>query len=313
MEVTMFYIRLLFNLFLLLTAQSQNSSNVQKAGRASLHINPNRLQFFEYESLSLSCVGSQGPTEWRVMKKLPSNSSQWETSTGLMYIKPAFASHSGEYFCENEEGERSRTVNVSVTAGEVILDISTLPVMVGETLILPCRKQGTSSKLPADFFKNGNLIKTEYTGEMTIYNISMFDEGFYKCSISGPQGESPESWLAVTGTTTQNDQETFPNPLHPGSIQFSNVLSVIFTVLSVVVLLLAVGLLQHYKHRVSCFSSEPPTPESDPTYEQVGFAVPQTAVYAKVKKQKKKTGCGDENVDDPNNVMYTTVTNDCLE
>ncbi|XP_033182414.1 low affinity immunoglobulin gamma Fc region receptor II-like [Anabas testudineus] len=210
MEVTVFYIRLLFNLFLLLTAQGQNSSDVQKAGRASIHINPNRLQFFEYESISLSCVRSHGPTEWRVMKKLSSNSPQWETSTGLMDIKPAFVSHSGEYFCENEEGERSNTVNISVTAGDVILESPTLPVMEGETVTLTCRKLRTSSKLPADFYKNGNLINTGYTGEMTIHNVSMSDEGFYKCSILGSQCKSPESWLAVTDGSVILESPVFP-------------------------------------------------------------------------------------------------------
>ncbi|XP_033182411.1 low affinity immunoglobulin gamma Fc region receptor II-like [Anabas testudineus] len=199
MEGTMFYIRLLLNLLLLLTAQGQKRPDVQEAGRASLQINPNRLQFFEYESLSLSCVGSHGPTEWSVMKRNPSNSPQWETSTGLMEIKAAFVLHNGEYFCENEEGEKSRTVNITVIAGDVILESPALPVMEGENVTLTCRKLRTSSKLPADFYKNGNFIKTEYTGEMTIHNISMSDEGFYKCSISGSQGESPQSWLPVTG------------------------------------------------------------------------------------------------------------------
>lgn len=71
--------------------------------------------------------------------------------------------------------------------------------MEGGNVTLSCLKLGTSSKLPADFYKNGNLIKIGYEGEMTIHNIAMSDEGFYKCSISGSQGESPESWLEVTG------------------------------------------------------------------------------------------------------------------
>ncbi|XP_033182409.1 low affinity immunoglobulin gamma Fc region receptor III-like [Anabas testudineus] len=189
----------LFNLFLVLTAQGQNSSNELNKGRASLYINPNRLQFFDYESILLSCVSSRGPTEWRVMKNLSSNSLHWERSTGLMYIKPTLVSHSGEYFCENEEGKRSNTVNITVTAGDVILESPAQPVMIGQILTLRCKKRGTSSNLPADFYKNDNLIKTEYTGQLTIHNISMTDGGFYKCSISGPQGESPESWLDVTG------------------------------------------------------------------------------------------------------------------
>ncbi|XP_033182413.1 high affinity immunoglobulin gamma Fc receptor I-like [Anabas testudineus] len=198
MEVTGFCIRLLLNVCLLLSVQGQSITYALEAVRSSLHINPNRLQFFEYESLSLSCVGSHGPTEWRVMKKNPSNSPQWETSTGLIDIKAAFVLHSGEYFCENEEGERSNTVNIIVTAGDVILESPALPVTEGENVTLTCRKLRTSSKLPADFFKNGNLINTGYTGEVTIHNVSMSDEGFYKCSISGFQAESPESWLAVT-------------------------------------------------------------------------------------------------------------------
>ncbi|XP_033182412.1 low affinity immunoglobulin gamma Fc region receptor II-like [Anabas testudineus] len=236
MEVTVFYIRLLLNLFLLLTAQGQNRFHVQEAGRASLHISPYRLQFFEYESISLSCVGSHGPTEWRVMKKLPSNSPQWETSTGLMYIKPAFVSHSGEYFCENEEGERSNTVNITVTTGDVIMESPALPVMEGETVTLTCRKLRTSFKLPADFYKSGNLIKTEYTGEVTIHNISMSDEGFYRCSISGSQAESPESWLAVTVHTTTDVPSDH-------SCHTYLILRTVFTIVMVALLLLLGGLL----------------------------------------------------------------------
>uniref|UniRef100_A0A3Q1IDV0 Ig-like domain-containing protein n=1 Tax=Anabas testudineus TaxID=64144 RepID=A0A3Q1IDV0_ANATE len=93
------------------------------------------------------------------------------------------------------------------SAGDVILESPALPVMEGKTLTLTCRKQGTSSKFPADFYKNGNLINTGYTGEMTIHNISMSDEGFYKCSISGFQAESPESWLPVTGETCERKKK----------------------------------------------------------------------------------------------------------
>jgi hypothetical protein len=38
---------------------------------------------------------------------------------------------------------------------------------------------------------------TNTTGEMTIPAVSKSDEGLYKCN--NPKGESPESWMTVTG------------------------------------------------------------------------------------------------------------------
>ena len=55
-----------------------------------------------------------------------------------------------------------------------------------------------SSDLPADFYKDGSLIRTQPTGQMTIHSVSVSDEGFYKCNISD-LGESPESWMGVRG------------------------------------------------------------------------------------------------------------------
>uniref|UniRef100_A0A8P4GCW4 Ig-like domain-containing protein n=1 Tax=Dicentrarchus labrax TaxID=13489 RepID=A0A8P4GCW4_DICLA len=212
----------------MLTAQGQNSYSAQETGELSLfcmninnlmrgrclsfmfiflsitdahfpYIDPNRLQFFEYESFSVNCAGFHDPTEWRVMRKVSSNASPQEVSTGYLNIKPAFVSHSGEYWCENRDGERSNAVNISVTAGSVILDIPALPVMEQETVTLCCRKKASSNH-PADFYKDGRFNRTVYKGKLTIHNVSKSDEGLYKCKISGA-GESAESWLSVRGET----------------------------------------------------------------------------------------------------------------
>ncbi|XP_026180939.1 low affinity immunoglobulin gamma Fc region receptor II-a-like isoform X1 [Mastacembelus armatus] len=189
------------NMLLLLPAQCQSSPSAQGADAAYPRIEPDRLQFFEYESVSLNCSGFPGPAGWRVMRKQTnSGSSQWENSTRWLLLKPAFVSHSGEYWCESGEGERSRSVNISVTAADVILESPALPVMGGQTVTLRCRKWGHSN-LPADFYKDGHLTGTGYDGEMIIESVSKSDEGFYKCSISGAAGASAESWLAVTGQT----------------------------------------------------------------------------------------------------------------
>ncbi|KAK2810868.1 hypothetical protein Q5P01_000342 [Channa striata] len=197
MEVTVLCIRLLLNLFLLLIAGGKRSYSAQEVGDVFLRIDPNKLQFFEYESISLRCVGSHGPSEWRVMKNFPSNSIRWATSAGFLNITPALVSHSGEYVCENKAGERSNAINITITAGDVILESPALPVREGENVTLRCRKRSFPN-LPSDFYKDGKLFNTGYLGEVIIDKVSKSDEGLYKCRISSSQGESAENWLTVT-------------------------------------------------------------------------------------------------------------------
>ena len=104
-------LKLLFHIL----SMDGNLSLISLTDAAFLHIDPNRLQFFEYDLISFNCVGFHGPAEWRVMTKVPSKTAQYETSTGSVKIKPAFVSHSGAYWCENRNGERTDSVNITVT------------------------------------------------------------------------------------------------------------------------------------------------------------------------------------------------------
>ena len=79
----------------------------------------------------------------------------------------------------------------------MILESPALPVTEGDSVTLRCRYQGTPSDLTADFYKDGSLVRTETTGEMTIPAVSRSDEGLYKCSNS--EGESPERLMTLTG------------------------------------------------------------------------------------------------------------------
>ncbi|XP_039458262.1 low affinity immunoglobulin gamma Fc region receptor II-like isoform X2 [Oreochromis aureus] len=105
--------------------------------------------------------------------------------------------NNGEYWYEPEAGRRSNIINLSVTAGPVILESPAVPLLMEETVTLSCRMKNPSTNFKADFYKNGRLIHRSFTGNMTIHRIFKSDEGFYKCKISGV-GESPESWLKVT-------------------------------------------------------------------------------------------------------------------
>ncbi|XP_045567701.1 low affinity immunoglobulin gamma Fc region receptor II-a isoform X2 [Salmo salar] len=170
-------------------------------GGASLSVSPDRSQFFKYESVSLSCEVQGNSAGWRVVRNTSrGNFSECNTDWGKQLASSCnvslIPSYSGVYWCESGSGEHSNAVNITVPAGAVILESPALPVTEGDSVTLRCRYQGTPSNLTADFYRDGSLIKTETTGEMTIPAVSKSDEGLYKCTNS--EGESPESWMTVT-------------------------------------------------------------------------------------------------------------------
>ncbi|XP_071315780.1 low affinity immunoglobulin gamma Fc region receptor II-a-like [Trachinotus anak] len=139
--------------------------------------------------------------------------------------------------------KRSNTVNITVTAGSVILESPVLPVMEGDNVILRCMNKMSSSELTTEFYKDGLSLGGSDTGGLTLSGVSRSDEGLYKCSISGA-GESAESWLTV--------REPCPQTAPPSdcSCHIYLVLRTVFTVLMVALLLLLVGLLHCGKLKV---------------------------------------------------------------
>uniref|UniRef100_A0A8C7FG89 Ig-like domain-containing protein n=1 Tax=Oncorhynchus kisutch TaxID=8019 RepID=A0A8C7FG89_ONCKI len=174
---------------------------------AYLSVSPDRSQFFKYESFSLSCEDQGNSAGWRVMRNAERGNvsecnTEWGKQQGSSCIVLLIPSDSGVYWCESGSGEHSNVVNITVPAGAVILESPALPVTERDSVTLSCRYQGTLSNLTADFYKDGSLIRTETTGEMTIPAVSKSDEGLYKCTNS--EGESPESWMTVTGENMRN-------------------------------------------------------------------------------------------------------------
>ncbi|KAF3698151.1 hypothetical protein EXN66_Car013832 [Channa argus] len=106
------------NVLLLLTCMHVHLSYPQNA--VYLQVDPNRLQFFEYDSIVLSCKGLGEATGWRVRRKFKGVNticaSSWEISTGPCTIKNAFGADGGEYWCEAKRGKRSSVVNITITA-----------------------------------------------------------------------------------------------------------------------------------------------------------------------------------------------------
>ncbi|XP_030286837.1 Fc receptor-like protein 5 [Sparus aurata] len=302
MDITALCTRQLIDVLVLLVAQIGHSYSAQKADEAFPSVSPNRLQFFEYENFTVNCEVFTGLTEWRVMRNLqtpitPAVSHTWNSSAPSCSIYPSYKRHSGEYWCEDAEGRTSRAVNITVTDGSVILDVPARPVVQGHDVVLHCLKEKSESEHSADFYKDGSHLGTWYKGEaMTIQNVSMSDDGLYRCEISGA-GESPESRLAVL----KGYEET-----PPSSSPSSNLLSLLWIVVWVLLgglLLLVMGLLLCRKQKVLiCFSSGKPTPGSRSHEHHTGEN--SVVTYAFVKKQGKK---GADSVDYPQHATYALV------
>ncbi|KAL4008236.1 hypothetical protein ACER0C_002088 [Sarotherodon galilaeus] len=175
--------------------------------QACLTVSPSSSQFFEGDFVSLSCEEDDSSAGWTLRRNTSKQQrtqcgDEWGEGAGsscnISYI---FTLDSGVYWCESREGPISNMVNLTVTGGSVILQSPVLPVMEGDDVTLLCKTKTTPSNLPAAFYKDGSLIRKQPTGHMTIQHVSRSDEGLYKCDISG-HGESPSSWITVTGRPT---------------------------------------------------------------------------------------------------------------
>ncbi|XP_026180361.1 low affinity immunoglobulin gamma Fc region receptor II-like isoform X2 [Mastacembelus armatus] len=173
---------------------------------ARLTVSPGSSQFFKDKFVSLSCEEDDSSAGWTLRRNTTTETRtqcgpDWGKAAGssckISHIDPL---DSGVYWCESREGATSQSINITVSGGAVILQSPVLPVMEGENITLICRTQ-TSSDLPADFYKHGSLIIDRPTGHVTILHVSKADEGVYRCNIRG-HGESPPSWISVTGTPT---------------------------------------------------------------------------------------------------------------
>uniref|UniRef100_A0A3B4WF34 Immunoglobulin subtype domain-containing protein n=1 Tax=Seriola lalandi dorsalis TaxID=1841481 RepID=A0A3B4WF34_SERLL len=85
--------------------------------KSLVYLSQDRLQYFEYESVSFHCEGTHGSTQLRRSR----NTEVLTPSSGFSYtIDKAYSIDSGEYWCETKGEERSNSVNITIT-GTVIV------------------------------------------------------------------------------------------------------------------------------------------------------------------------------------------------
>ncbi|XP_051812189.1 high affinity immunoglobulin gamma Fc receptor I-like [Acanthochromis polyacanthus] len=173
-----------------------------------LTVNPRRSQFFRENSVTLSCEDEDRSAGWTLRRNTTRKTRSqcgdgWGRPSGsTCIISMLLQWDSGVYWCESMEAAASQSINLTVSGGSVILQSPVLPVMEGDPLTLSCQSK-QDSRLPAAFYKDGSLIRTEPGGHMTILHVSRSDEGLYRCNIS-IHGESPSSWISVTGKPTSS-------------------------------------------------------------------------------------------------------------
>uniref|UniRef100_A0A3B5Q4K9 Ig-like domain-containing protein n=1 Tax=Xiphophorus maculatus TaxID=8083 RepID=A0A3B5Q4K9_XIPMA len=169
---------------------------------ASLSVNPDRVQHFRSDSVSLSCEGNSA--EWRVMRFTErdglSDCSYWGTMTGSTCTINPYYYRDGVFWCESKSGEFSNAVNITVHDynHDVIILVSPVhPVTEGDPVTLSCRYKKQNLLSNVIFYHNNKLINNDNREELNISAVSKSDEGFYKCQHSGK--ESPRSWMSVRG------------------------------------------------------------------------------------------------------------------
>ncbi|KAM6894683.1 low affinity immunoglobulin gamma Fc region receptor II-b-like, partial [Lycodopsis pacificus] len=141
------------------------------AAVAALRVLPDRAQFFQYESVSLSCGQEGNSPAWRVKRNtsmsVNQDCSSERTNDSRCFIDALYPLDTGEYWCESAAGGCSDAVNITVTAGPVILESPVLPVTEGDDVSLRCRTKPTSN-LTADFYKDGVLIGSSSAGHISV-------------------------------------------------------------------------------------------------------------------------------------------------
>uniref|UniRef100_A0A671UMP8 Ig-like domain-containing protein n=1 Tax=Sparus aurata TaxID=8175 RepID=A0A671UMP8_SPAAU len=189
---------------------------------ATLSIYPDRSQFFQYEHISLSCSVPVNSTDWTPKRNVSFMTSQpckggfGDLRDSVCTIRNAHPLDNGVYWCESEQGECSKPINITVSV--VILESPALPVTEGDNVTLRCSYRERFAKTPtsdfnATFYKDGVFIGTEPAGKMILLSVSKHHEGFYKCEHP-LKGQSEQSWLSVTGQPLNSSLHPPPMSLH---------------------------------------------------------------------------------------------------
>ncbi|XP_041937650.1 putative high affinity immunoglobulin gamma Fc receptor IC [Alosa sapidissima] len=173
-----------------------------KASKPKVTLSPDH-QLLTGDSVTLRCelLGVSSGLVFYWYKDTQTSDPVAQTDGNSYSISSVKVSDGGQYWCRAGRGDPvfytqySDAVEIKCIEGDVILESPVHPVTEGDPLTLRCRYRYPSN-ISADFYKDGTLLQTSTTGEMTIPAVSKAHEGLYKCSNT-ERGESPESRVTV--------------------------------------------------------------------------------------------------------------------
>ncbi|XP_058874333.1 high affinity immunoglobulin gamma Fc receptor I-like [Acipenser ruthenus] len=174
------------------------------------------------ETVTLSCEVEGSFTGWRYLwyKSSQGGTVKIRDTTGASFtLSPVTQSHSGEYLCEAQRGDRPRSsqrsdpVTLAVSDEDVILQTPLQAVIEGDSLTLRCRVRTNYTFTRIVFFKDNEEIQSPNNTELSVDCVSKSDEGSYKCramwNSSTYSGDSAEvrvsvrelfSWVTLTAS-----------------------------------------------------------------------------------------------------------------
>uniref|UniRef100_A0A3B5AD00 Ig-like domain-containing protein n=1 Tax=Stegastes partitus TaxID=144197 RepID=A0A3B5AD00_9TELE len=178
---------------------------------ASLTVDPNTVQHFLSDSVSLSCGGNSSEgrvsmfTEDSVLQHCPG----WRTMNGSTRIVHKIQYGKTVYWCESDSAF-SNAVNITGQYDDGIILVSPVhPVTEGDSVTLGCKLRTENVLSDVLFYKNGERVQNDSRGEMSIPAVSKSDEGFYKCQYS--EKESAQSWMAVKCSGSESSSLAVPS------------------------------------------------------------------------------------------------------
>ncbi|XP_058874534.1 Fc receptor-like protein 5 [Acipenser ruthenus] len=183
---------------------------VSELPKAVLTSSPQWRNLYTGETVTLSCGVEGRFTGWKYLwyKRSQGDTVQIRDTTGARYtLSPVTQSHSGQYLCEAQRGDRPRSsqrsdpVTLTVSDQWVILQTPLQPVTEGDSLTLRCRVRTNYTLSRIVFFKDNEEIQSQNNTELSVDRVSKSDEGSYKCramwNSSTYSGDSAEVRVSV--------------------------------------------------------------------------------------------------------------------
>uniref|UniRef100_A0A7N6FDX2 Ig-like domain-containing protein n=1 Tax=Anabas testudineus TaxID=64144 RepID=A0A7N6FDX2_ANATE len=130
--------------------------------QVSLNVTPNLQQFFgRGPAVSVSCLKDGKTVEgWTVKRTIENKTlacgaycSMSERFIGSACVLNTYMIFTGVYWCESRTGLKSDQATITITGGDLILEIPALPVLTGSDVTLRCRNRNGET-VSAYFFKN---------------------------------------------------------------------------------------------------------------------------------------------------------------